>query len=284
MFPFFATPVGMAILLLLGLLWAYAPVLADLLRTWWSVADYSHGFFVVPLALYLAWSRRASFPPRIAISPWGMLPLIVALTMLAVGTRTFIYPLEQYSLVLAVAAVTQIIGGWPLLRWAAPMIAFLLFMIPLPHGVATVLAQPLQRVSALGAAYLVQAVGVPAIVQGTIIKIENADLNVAYACSGLQMIISFGAVATAIAMLSKYPLAGKFVIMVSAIPIAICVNVVRIALITWAQSYELVPPKQLHDAGGILVVPFTVALIFLGIFLFERCFPRRRRSSARHSS
>lgn len=278
MFPFFASPVGLAALLSITLVWAYASVIADLIRTWWSVADYSHGFFVVPMAVFLAWSRRETLPRKMTPSPWGLLPVALALSMLTFGTLTFIRPLEQYSLVLAVAGIPLLVGGWRLFRWAFPMIAFLVFLIPLPHGLATALAEPLQHIGAMGAAYLVQAAGVPALVQDTLIQIENAQLNVAFACSGLQMIISFGAVATAIAMLSHYPLAGKLVIMTSAIPIAIFVNVIRISLITWARRYDLVPPKQLHDAGGILVVPFTVVLIFLGILLFERCFPRRRRA------
>ncbi len=154
------------------------------------------------------------------------------------------------------------------------MIAYLLFAVPLPHSLASNLALPLQHMGARGAAYLLETVGVPALADGTLIELENAQLNVAFACSGLQMIISFGAVCTAIAMLSNYSLFGKLIITVSAIPIAISCNILRIALISWAHRYELVPPKEMHDAGGILIVPVTIGLVFLGMFLFERCFPR----------
>ena len=164
-----------------------------------------------------------------------------------------------------------------MVAWAWPMVFFLLFMIPLPHSLATFLSAPLQIMGAGGSTYLLQTIGVPALVEGTSISLENATLNVAFACSGLQMIISFGAVCTAIALISSYAWPGKLAIALSAIPVAIGCNILRITLIAWAERFELVPPKELHDAGGILIVPVTVGLVLLGIYLFERCFPVRQR-------
>lgn len=268
-------------LLLLGaavaFVWAFASIFWSLIVTWWSVADYSHGFFVIPVAAYLAWSRRGSMPELEQSAPIvGIVLLLLSTAASLFGTIAYIVPLEQYPIIPALAALVLIAGGWRLLLWAGPMIAFLLFMIPLPHVVATHLALPLQQLGAAGSTYLLQAAGIPALVEGTSISLENSTLNVAFACSGLQMIISFGAVCTAIAMLSHYPHVGKVVIALSAIPIAIAANIFRIALIAWAERFELVPPKQLHDAGGIFIVPVTVGLVFLGLFLFERCFPVRR--------
>ena len=259
-------------------IWAFASVLLSMIATWWSVADYSHGFFVIPMAAYLAWTRRRSLPTELTPAPIvGLAILIVSLAASYFGTITYIRPLEQYPIVPALFGLVLVGGGWPLIAWAWPMILFLLFMIPLPHSLATHLAAPLQEMGAVGSAYLLQTVGVPALVEGTSISLENATLNVAFACSGLQMVISFGAVCTAIAMISRYPWPGKLAIAISAIPVAIACNILRITLIAWAERFHLVPPKELHDAGGILIVPVTIGLVLLGIFLFEQCFPPRRR-------
>lgn len=257
--------------------WAFGPVLGDLIQIWWSVADYSHGFLIVPLALYVAWSRRSSLPRRFRPSMWGAALLAVSVGARYLALYFSLMSLERYSLLPAVAGLVLLLGGKRLLLWALPMIAYLVFMIPVPQSIATSLAGPLQNMGAAGAAYLLQAAGVPAWQDGTTLLIENATLNVAFACSGLQMIISFGAVCVAIAMLTHYPPMGKLAISASAIPIAIGANIVRIALISWGRRFDLVPPKELHDAGGIIIVPFTVAIVFLGIYLFEKCFPKRRR-------
>ena len=42
--------------------WAYWPTLAGLVHAWNNVPDYSHGFFVVPVAVFIAWARREQFP------------------------------------------------------------------------------------------------------------------------------------------------------------------------------------------------------------------------------
>lgn len=268
---------AVALCLTVALVWAYAPVLGELVGTWWSIADYSHGFFVVPAAAYLAWRRRESIPASMEPSAWGVVWIAAALLAEFMGMLTIIRPIEQYSILIAVTGVLLLVGGRVLLAWAWPLVAFLLFMIPLPHSVATWLAAPLQHAAAAGAVYLLQCFGVPALAEGTVIQLEHESLNVAFACSGLQMVISFGAVCTAIAMLSRYGLVGKCVIVASAIPIAIVSNVFRITLIAWAHGIHRTPPRQLHDAGGILIVPLTIALVFFGIHLFEMCFPKRRR-------
>ena len=42
--------------------WAYWPTLVELVRAWDSEPDYSHGFFVVPLAVFFLWVRRDRLP------------------------------------------------------------------------------------------------------------------------------------------------------------------------------------------------------------------------------
>jgi exosortase len=259
---------------------AFLPPLVSMIETWWSIPDYSHGFFVLPIALYLAWSRRETLPvrsrPAVLV---GLVVLVISLAASLFGTLAHIRPMAQYPMVPALAGVMLVVGGRRLFWWSLPMVTFLLFAIPLPHSLASHLALPLQHFGARGAAYLLETAGVPALADGTYIELENAQLNVAFACSGLQMVISFGAVCTAIALLSSYGPLGKFMVIASAVPIAMGCNVLRIALISWAHRYELVPPKEMHDAGGILIVPLTIALVFLGMFLFEKCFPLQAKQA-----
>jgi hypothetical protein len=38
----------------------YYQVIVKLVSDWWNDDNYSHGFLIVPVALYFAWERRAS--------------------------------------------------------------------------------------------------------------------------------------------------------------------------------------------------------------------------------
>ena len=90
------------------------------------------------------------------------------------------------------------------------------------------------------------------------------------------MIIAFLAVTAAIALLTNYSRLGKFVIMLSAVPIAVICNILRItATGIFCQYFEGAKVRLFfHDFGGYIFVPIAIALAILGIRLFERAFPR----------
>ena len=48
---------GGLLLLLFG--WSYWPTIKEIVAIWGSNSDYSHGYFVLPVALWLLWSRHA---------------------------------------------------------------------------------------------------------------------------------------------------------------------------------------------------------------------------------
>ena len=81
-------PFGWPGLLLVGVLIAlYAPVLKILVRQWYSDADYSHGFLVPLLSLYLIWQRREKLR-QVARRPsaWGMLVVVLSVGLLFLGS------------------------------------------------------------------------------------------------------------------------------------------------------------------------------------------------------
>ena len=60
--PRWQTPLALAA----ALAWCYAPNLVELAGRWRLDPDYNHGFFVIPLALAIAWRRRAKIARAIA--------------------------------------------------------------------------------------------------------------------------------------------------------------------------------------------------------------------------
>src|SRR5688572_30192890 len=110
----------------------YAAVLAGLVRQWVSDDNYSHGFFVVPLALYFAWERRqslagATIRPRIA----GLFIVVASLFVYLAGVLGVELFLTRVSLIGLIAGTVVFLLGWAHLRILAFPIAFLLLMIPL---------------------------------------------------------------------------------------------------------------------------------------------------------
>ena len=103
--------------LVIAIAGTYTAVLAGLVRQWTSDDNYSHGFFVVPLALYFAWERRpslaaATIAPRTA----GLLTIVASLLVYLAGVLGAELLLTRVSLIGVIAGTVLFLLGWAHLR------------------------------------------------------------------------------------------------------------------------------------------------------------------------
>ena len=156
------------------------------------------------------------------------------------------YPLyernEQYvetaTIPLAVAGLLLAFGGWHLLRVALPAVVFLFFMLPLPPSINQWLAGPLQKLATDGSVMMLQILGMPVLAEGNVILIGDNQLEVARACNGLSMLLSFVVMITAAAILLDRSIIERVVLLLSVVPIALASNIIRIT--ATAVAYSLV--------------------------------------------
>ena len=127
----------------------FAPILYYMVLHWKSVADYSHGFLVGPLALYFAWERRDKLR-RAPIEPswWGVLPLALGATALAVGRLGVELMAMRTAFVLTLIGLVLLLLGRPIFRILRFPLLFLFLMVPLPQSLVNVVAFPLQLIAA----------------------------------------------------------------------------------------------------------------------------------------
>jgi exosortase len=251
------------------LVWAYGTTLAEMSERWSSDPQYSHGYLVPVFALALLWLRRGRLDGiRLVPSWWGAPILLAGIALRLVGVYFFFECLDPLSLVPCVAGLVVLVGGWTAWRWAWPAVGFLLFMVPLPFSLSVALTEPLQRLATLGSTFCLQTLGLPAIAEGNVILINDIELNIVEACSGLRMLVIFFALSTAVALLARRRLGEKLVIVASAVPIALVVNVLRITLtgVLYEAAGSETARHFSHDLAGWLMMP--IALIFLGIELW----------------
>jgi exosortase len=247
-----------------ALAWSYYPSIAYLARCW-EDPNYSHGWLIVPIALFILWKRWDDLAAvEVRHRWWNFLPLIALLAL-----RYKLYDwnqqwMEAATVPAAVAAATLAVGGWGVFRWALPALIFLFFTVPLPPSVNEFLAAPLQRVATLGAYEVLRVLNLPAVAQGNVILIGRQSVEVAEACRGLSMLLSFGALITAMVILVDRPIWDRIVLILSIIPIALLCNIIRISITAVAYSYFDKPVKEVHDYAG-----FAMMALALGIVLAE---------------
>jgi exosortase len=267
---------GMAAVLSSALLWAYWPLLSEMAERWSTDPKYSHGYLVPLFAAWLLWRRVRQEPaggaPRRAGSWWGLPVLLVGLGLKLAGAYVYVGPVAEGSFLVSLTGLCLCVGGKDLLRLAWPSIAFLVFTLPLPFRVEVALSQPLQRMATLSSTYLLQMLGFYAAAEGHVVLLSSGSLGVIEACSGLGMLMTFLAMATAVAVCLKRPLLDRVVVVASAVPVALAVNVLRIA--ATGVVHETLGPRTaqmvFHDLAGWLMMPLALALIWLELKALSR--------------
>jgi exosortase len=251
--------------LALGLAWAYWPTLCTLEDRWSRDPQYSHGFLVPVFALVVLWRWRDRCPIHILSPCWGGLSLLlVSAALRLTAAHLYLEPLEALSLVPAVAGLVWAAFGWPMLRWAWPAVAFLGFMLPLPFQVEGLLAQPLRGLATTASTYTLQTLGYPALSEGNHILLGDVRLGVADACSGLGMLMTFFALATAAVLILQPRWPERVLIIASAVPIALVANVARITLTgTVHVASGADAGRFVHNHAGWLMMPLALALLWL---------------------
>jgi exosortase len=257
--------VGALFLVLIATHWTTFRILVD---RWTHDPQYSHGFVVPVFALVVLWSRRAMLEEVTWKPEWvGMGVLVVGFTLRLIAVQSDIEPLETMSLLPTVFGLVLLVGGWSVLAWSWPALAFLAFMLPLPFSIESALALPLRRIATEISTYVLQTLGCPASAEGNIIYIDDIRLGVEEACSGLGMLMTFFALATALAMIVQAPLYDRLILIASAVPIAILANVIRIS--ATGVAYHLAGRESslaqmiYHDLAGWLMMPLALAMLWL---------------------
>jgi len=118
--------------------WSYRPTFQWLIRRWETEPDYSHGYLVAPIAIWFLWMRRDRFPfASVEPAIMGGLAIVAAATAMRwAGTRVYLDSADGWSMMVWIAGVTLLAGGWRVLRWAMPSILFHLSCIQ-PRGIGT---------------------------------------------------------------------------------------------------------------------------------------------------
>src|SRR5689334_16595702 len=112
-----ATKVSAISLITLGLAAVYWRVFQRLVDAWIVDGNYSHGFFIVPIAAYFVWERRGRLRAGEVRPTWfglvvvggGILVLLAGL----LGSELF---LSRVSLIGTLAGIVLFLFGWAYLR------------------------------------------------------------------------------------------------------------------------------------------------------------------------
>jgi exosortase len=290
-----------------ALSFVYASVLAKLGHDWWTDENYSHGLLIPLIIGFILWSerehlRRAMQHPSVW---WGGAAILCALMALWIGTAGAELYAQRLSLVLMLAGIVLFFWGFKLLRMALVPLALLLLAIPIPAIIFNKIAFPLQLFASRCAVWAMRAFDIPVLRQGNVIELmplgakETKKLEVVEACSGIRSLMTLVTLAVVfayfthpsdeggategggnsqgsgggwLAQLKRYSFWRSLIIVLSAVPIAILTNAMRVSGTGVLSRYygTKVADGFFHSFSGWVIYIVAFLLLFAVGWVLDR--------------
>jgi exosortase len=259
----------------------YWQVITKLVRDWSTDDNYSHGFLIVPLAVYLAWERRHRLA-RLPMKPGnsGLLVLCGSLLVLSAGVLGAEVFLTRLAMLGTLLGIIVFLLGWQHLRALTFPLAFLLLMIPIPAILFNQIAFPLQLVASRLGEQVLSAWGIPVLREGNLIVLAKTTLEVAEACSGIRSLVSLLTLGIMSGYFTDSRGGVRVAITLATVPVAIAANGLRVAGTGIAAHYYGLQAAEgfFHTFSGWLVFVASFAMLFVVMRIIVRLAPTHSRS------
>ena len=246
----------------------------------WSTKDeYSHGFLLPVISLYLLYQKKNELLTTEFTGSWfGVLLVLAGLMLGVVGDLSTLYVIIQYAFLLTLIGLVVSYTGLKGFKHIWVPFLILVLMIPLPNFLYQNISAHLQLISSEIGVAVVRLFGIPVFLEGNIIDLGEMKLQVVDACSGLRYLFPLMTVGFIMAYFFQGPLIFRALVFISTVPVTILMNSIRIGLI--GVSVEYWGPQMaegiLHDFEGWIVFMACFFILIAEIWLFTRLAGIRR--------
>ena len=164
-------------------------------------------------------------------------------------------------------------GGKPWLRHFAFPICFFFVAVPWISPIEEPIVQGLMRTVAAVATEAITLFGVPAQLEGNLIRVGTGLVGVNEACSGVRSLQTSLMIGLLFGELKRLSIAKRVVLVLGALAIAVIANFARAFFLVWVAATESVSAvERWHDFAGYTIV----AVVFIGSLALAALLARRR--------
>ncbi len=255
---------------LLGLLLTYFDGLKFMVGEW-SQEEYSHGYLIPGIALFLLWQQRKSLFEFRWKGAWlGVVLIVLSTFVFIMGELSALYVIIQYAFLGSLVGLVLTLVGWRGMRYAWAPLLYLAFMIPLPDFLYNNLSAKLQLISSELGVAVIRMFGISVFLEGNVIDLGTYQLQVVEACSGLRYLFPLMSFGFLLAYMFKAPMWQRVIIFVSTLPITVLMNSFRIGVIGVLVDRWGIDQAEgfLHDFEGWIIFMACVGILLLMMKLF----------------
>ncbi len=159
----------------------------SIVSIWNSSDTFAHGYIILPISLWLIWSRRRSFAHLQPKPFWpGLLLLLACGFGWLLAELGDVSVVRQYAFVAMVPLSVLAVLGWRIAWKMAFPLTFLMLAVPFGE----IFIDPLIHFTADFTVAAVVATGIPVLREGTNFSLPTGNWSVVEACSGVRYLIS----------------------------------------------------------------------------------------------
>ena len=257
----------------------------------WSVNEqYSYGWFVPFFALFLFWLRWEDRPETESRKSKGESRKRRIALAIGVVALLLLFPIRLFEVAnpdwrpvdwihtAAVVTLTLLViwaaGGKAWLRHFAFPICFFFVAVPWISPIEEPIVQGLMRTVAAVATEAITLFGVPAQLEGNLIRVGTGLVGVNEACSGVRSLQTSLMIGLLFGELKRLSVSKRIVLVFGALAIAVIANFVRAFFLVWVAATQSVSAiERWHDFAGYTIV----AAVFIGSLLLAAILNRNKK-------
>ncbi len=259
---------------------AFRVAIADLVRIWDTQAEYSFGYLIPFISVFLIWQRKDRLERVAFAGSWaGFALVLLSLIVMVIGNISTLGTVTQYALLLAIVGLALSYTGTRAFGVILVPLAVLAFMVPLPNYLLREISQVLQLISSQIGVGVIRLFGISVYLEGNVIDLGAMKLQVVEACSGLRYLFPLMTLGFIAAYFYQEKFWKRAVVFLSTIPVTVLMNSFRIGLIGITVEYwgKSMAEGFLHDFEGWIIFMACTAVIMAEMWLLSRWSTPRRR-------
>jgi exosortase len=230
----------------------------------------------------MVWQKKEQLKRfSVSGSNLGLWTIVFAMCIFIIGNIGAELFTMRASIIITIVSLFICSFGIQITTAIAVPLLYLFFMVPLPAIIYNKIAFPLQFFAAKLTSDVIQFIGIPLLREGNILHLQNTTLEVVDACSGLRSLTSLLALSAAFAYIVNLTTMARWLLFLSAIPIAIVVNILRLTSTALLATYIGPETAQgfLHEMSGVLVFLAAFIVLYALYFLIQKI---EQKMTSRH--
>ena len=252
--------VGMALLGLAATYEAWKDIFTIALKD----EESSQVWLVLLVAPWILWVRRMRF--RHCRASGTIAGPLIALGGWWISSYGFYNGVQSFwhggSVLVVVGCVLSVLGKNVIFRFF-PVLAVLVFLIPVPGMIRQQIAGPLQNWLAQISEFLLQLLGAEVQRAGNMLIVNNQRVEIAEACNGMRLVFPLILVVYAFSFGLPLRNSVRFLLLLASPLAAIVCNVIRILPTACLYGYGARgTAERFHEVAGWLMLPLAFGMLY----------------------